>query len=59
MQDRDVQREMQIADEQKQDWGAWTERALAELWTEFGDQLPYRDAVPQGTEASSEEEAWQ
>ena len=51
MHDPDVQREMQIDAEREQDWPTWTERALAQLWTEFGHELPWQDA-----KSSSEEE---
>jgi hypothetical protein len=51
MHDPDIQREMQIDAEREQDWPTWTERALAQLWTEFGHELPWQDA-----KSSSKEE---
>lgn len=40
----DTQREEQISAEQQEGWSAWTERALAWLWAEHAEHLPYEDA---------------
>jgi hypothetical protein len=51
--DPDVQREEQIASEW---WEAWAEEQLDRLWSIHADEVPWHDAAPQGTEASSKEE---
>jgi hypothetical protein len=44
--DPDVQRELQIADEQLE---AWTEAQLDKLWAVYADEVPWHDAAPEGT----------